>query len=455
MKSVIEKQNFREIKETNDKRAAEILVNQQNELIEFLNDDRILMFESTLDNIMKYDTFKSYYDEGNTGEMDLKRTWVSNQNEIVEDTLICKRSVTNIEFPSNTQELLLGTYSSELGNIDSNEPNGLLILHNLQKKKPELVIKHQTEFTSSCFHRGNPKLIIAGTYTGQILVYDIRAGANPILKTPSSGKFHSLPIYCINNYGLDNSNQIISVSNDGQVCVFNISNFSKALKKQEVKKKVEAKFSSTVNMEDVGVICSAIRRESEYLYVGSDDSDIYQVFMGQSDSNENVFEQYKKHIGPVTSISLHPGDYFGNIDMPKTMLSSSSDWTMSLWLEDNPSAPLLNFDASDDYIYDCKWHPTNPSLFACVDGAGKLDFWDLNKDIECPVYRHDVSKTSLNKLSWSDDGRRIAVGDVCGKIIMYNLDKDIVLAKQDDAAKLQRMIEKQSSLIYKNVNLDA
>jgi dynein intermediate chain len=111
--------------------------------------------------------------------------------------------------------------------------------------------------------------------------------------------------------------------------------------------------------------------------------------------------------------------------MSKVLLSSSADWTMNLWMENYSHAPIITFDANDDYIYDCGFHPTNPSLFACVDGSGKLDFWDLNKDIECPVYRHDVGKCSLNQMSWSEDGKRIAVGDINGKISIYNVDKDV------------------------------
>jgi dynein intermediate chain len=252
------------------------------DIMNFLSDERVNMIESTLDNIQKYDTFKNYYDETNTGEMDYKRTWISGQIEITDETLICQRSVTNIQFPHNSQENILAMYSPEFGNLDSNEPNGLMILHNITKKKSELVLKHQTEFTSSCFHLGNPKLIIAGTYTGQILIYDIRAGASPILKSPNTGKYHSLPIYSINNFGMQNSNQIVSCSNDGLICTFNISNLSKALKKIEIKKSVENKFSQAVTMEEIGVISSANRIDSEYLYVGSDDSDLYQIFLGQA-----------------------------------------------------------------------------------------------------------------------------------------------------------------------------
>ncbi len=85
-------------------------------------------------------------------------------------------------------------------------------------------------------------------------------------------------------------------------------------------------------------------------------------------------------------------------------------------------------------------------MFACVDGVGKLDFWDLSKDVECPVYRHDIGKDTLNKLNWSGDGKRIAIGDINGKIMMYGLDKEIYLTKPDDSIKFQKVIDKYREL---------
>lgn len=107
------------------------------------------------------------------------------------------------------------------------------------------------------------------------------------------------------------------------------------------------------------------------------------------------------------------------------MLSASADWSVNLWSKNFTESPLFTFDFNDDYVYDAKFHPTNPSLFGCVDGLGKLDFWDLNKDVEVPLYRYDVGKNSLNKMSWSSDGKRVAVGDVAGKVSILNLDKEV------------------------------
>lgn len=280
IKSLIETENIKEVNEQNEKKRNEILQVKSKEIKDFLNDKRIELFENALRTKDIFDTFKDYYNDNENNNSEYKRNWLQNPVELYDESIISKRSVTSIEF-GKSSELLLASFSSEFGSQDRNEPNGLMILYNSIKKKPELVFKHQTEITSCCFQNSNPKQIIAGTYTGQILIYDIRVGNTPVLKSPLSTKQQSLPIYYINNFGLNNSNQIVSISNDGLVCMYNITNFSKALKKIELKKGVENKTSTGVNMEEIGVISASIRSDNDYLYVGSDDSNIYQVYLGQ------------------------------------------------------------------------------------------------------------------------------------------------------------------------------
>lgn len=44
--------------------------------------------------------------------------------------------------------------------------------------------------------------------------------------------------------------------------------------------------------------------------------------------------------------------------------------------------PLHSFEGYGDYVYDVKWSPVHPALFASVDGSGRMDFWNINKDTE-------------------------------------------------------------------------
>lgn len=261
----------------------EILASKGKEIAEFLTSSRIQLFEDALESKMVFDTFKSYYDETGDSGMDLKRTWVSNLTEFYDENLCIGRSVNSLEFSPNNQELLLAGFSSQAEGFENWEPNGLVMIYNIQnKKKPELIIKQQTEITASSFHQYNPKLCLAATYTGQIFIYDIRAGPTPVLKTPIGNKLHSHPIYCIRNIGYESSNQICSISSDGKVRIFSMSNMSKVLNSIDLTKPVENKLNNQVSMEDIGVICMAFSPgNTDHLYVGSDDCDIYQVYLGQ------------------------------------------------------------------------------------------------------------------------------------------------------------------------------
>jgi dynein intermediate chain len=85
----------------------------------------------------------------------------------------------------------------------------------------------------------------------------------------------------------------------------------------------------------------------------------------------------------------------------------------------------LTFERAEDYVYDVQWCPVHPSVFACCDGEGYLEIWDLNKDVELPQVRKSISKKAINKIRWSNDGRKIAAGDSTGKLSVWNVDKDV------------------------------
>lgn len=101
---------------------------------------------------------------------------------------------------------------------------------------------------------------------------------------------------------------------------------------------------------------------------------------------------YRGHAGPVTSLDFHPNT--GSIDFSDLFLTTSVDWTVKLW-RSRPSGksaksasldpevrPLQSFEEADDYVFDARWHPQHPALFASVDGTGKFDLWNLNQDLE-------------------------------------------------------------------------
>jgi dynein intermediate chain, cytosolic len=86
------------------------------------------------------------------------------------------------------------------------------------------------------------------------------------------------------------------------------------------------------------------------------------------------------------------------------------------------SKPLYSLEDNGDYVYDVAWSPTHPALFAAVDGSGKLDLWNLNQETEAPIASVVVDGApALNKVSWTQSGLHVTVGDDHGKIWVYDV----------------------------------
>ena len=131
-------------------------------------------------------------------------------------------------------------------------------------------------------------------------------------------------------------------------------------------------------------------------------------------SKAGISEMLEGHQGPITGIHCHTAA--GPLDFSHLFVTSSFDWTVKLWSTKVPppprspmmqrvywvvlseiderlahillsfmlqsNRPLYSFEDNSDYVYDVMWSPAHPALFACVDGVGHLDLWNLNSDTE-------------------------------------------------------------------------
>jgi dynein intermediate chain len=96
-------------------------------------------------------------------------------------------------------------------------------------------------------------------------------------------------------------------------------------------------------------------------------------------------------------------------------------------------APFLNI-AREDLVYDAKWAPHKPSVFACVTGSGDLEVFDLGYDLEVPITRASPTRgkngvvpfKGLNKVAWEEKrGSHLAVGGLDGVVTVYDVGKGL------------------------------
>lgn len=151
----------------------------------------------------------------------------------------------------------------------------------------------------------------------------------------------------------------------------------------------------------------------------------------------HITQQFFGHTAPVTKVQTHPklsqSEFSAKSDFYSDLfLSASMDWTVKLWSPKCKDEPLFTFENAQDYVYDVEWSSVHPSIFACCDGDGFLEVWDINKDTEEPIaHKQGAKRTALNCLKWSSDGRKIAVGDSDGFVNLWNIDKEVSQPKGD------------------------
>uniref|UniRef100_A0A672JCX5 Cytoplasmic dynein 1 intermediate chain 2-like n=1 Tax=Salarias fasciatus TaxID=181472 RepID=A0A672JCX5_SALFA len=228
------------------------------------------------------------------------------------------------------------------------------------------------------------------------------------------------PVYCVNVVGTQNAHNLISISTDGKICSWSLDMLSQPQDSMELVFKQSKAVAVTSMSFPLGDVNNFV--------VGSEDGSVYMSC--RHGSKAGISEMFEGHHGPITGIHCHTAA--GPLDFSHLFVTSSFDWTVKLWSTKN-NKPLYSFEDNSDYVYDVMWSPTHPALFACVDGVGHLDLWNLNNDTEVPTASVTVDgNPALNRVRWANSGREIAVGDSDGQVRVYEVGEQIAVSGRND-----------------------
>jgi len=403
-----------------------------------------------------YDICNTYYNEEETNVNISKKTLATHLYDIYDDQS-SGRIVTALDWSPNQNDLFLASFS---GTEDFTQQSGLIQLWSLSNRKvPDYVINYQTEITSAIFYKENPNLVIGGSMTGQILLWDIKSGrAVPEQKSPlgigtlkdekEKNNLHKFPVHCLGIIGKDKN--IISISTDGVLCEWSLSNLSKPINKFDISLFKNDEQQEVLN--EIGPLCIGVcqNNDSNEFIIGCDRNDIYNVSLYGKDYD--ILNSYSGSNGPIFCVCPHPLLAESNHDFSDLFLSCGADWSIKLWSKNIPDLPLISFNQSKDYVYSAKWHPINPFVFATGDGSGYIDLWDLNRDKEIPTFRYNL-KNAINKMAWSYDGKKLAAGDINGHIAIFSSEKDVINVKNEDINKFYNSIENIKENCLKKIDI--
>ncbi|KAK0541359.1 hypothetical protein OC835_000220 [Tilletia horrida] len=390
-----------------------------------------------------YDFLKDYTVAGLGGEGDDQQ---HRQLKLVrtfwDDKILRNRSVTDLDWSTKHPELSVASYNRN--EMSSSDPGGIVAVWNLHSlDRPEFVFHAQTDVLSVCFSPFHPNLVCGGTHSGQVLIWDTRARALPVLKSPLSASGHTHPVYSMQMVGTQNAHNLVTASTDGTVCFWMLDMLTRPLETFALVSG-QGRDALEVSVTTMGFS----DQDTTNFLVGTEEGNVYSAVRfdrGGIKAGINPTEVYRGHAAPITGMHFHP--LVGPVDFSDLFLTSSMDWTTRLWraridtgapstgapgsgvpgaaggkgsatgessamreaqqlqkLTQQSSAlnpggmagsaaggaatvfqPVLAFEESSEYVYDVKWHTYHPALFGQVDGNGRFDVYNLNYDVERPI----------------------------------------------------------------------
>ena len=381
--------------------------------------------------------------------------------------------------PSKFPELLLASYTKNPS--APQDPSGLVQIWNMHlHSRPEYTFHATSDILTAQFSPFHPSLILGGSYSGQVLLWDTRSKSPlPVQKTPLTGAAtggHTHPVYSISVVGTQNANNIISCSTDGVVCGWTVDMLSQPQEYIELLAPPPSKY------EDLSPTCMSFPSSDPTSFmVGTEEGTLYACHRydrAGAKAGIDARVRYKGHAAPVMGLDFHP--VRGPVDLGDLVLSSALDWSVKIWKIRAPSStsvaaataagnpttgaeaiqPLLEF-AREDVVYDARWAPYKPGVFALVDGAGTVEVWDLTSDIEVPACTGtpDTNKKaaqngslarSLNKVVWEDrEGKRLAVGGAAGVASVFEVEADLAgdNPRAEEWAAVKRVLARAGGIV--------
>ena len=369
--------------------------------------------------------------------------------------------------------------------------DGIVAIYNLSMPgRPEHVFCAGCPIVKCCFHpTDGPRLVVGGASSGQVLVWDARAGRYPVQRSGSSGG-HDRELVGMRIIGGDGgamaASMLVTASSDGKVNYWSASNLREPVEHVVI----DANLSCLEVLQDVteGLICGDERGGMHAVLpgtgrdgTGSNKRSVRMLHPGASLQLSNVVSEDGSgvasspdgasdmgHYGMVTGVAARnevpairtPRGVGTSTTMPiitskgfsrglgGLVITTGVDWSTKLWAPAHRDGPLTSFlSNSYDYMCDVQWSPVHPSIFATASSNGTMNIWNLASTIDQPINGTegipvsgsgtggDSPHQGLNRLQWSPDGRRLAVasGD---KLHILGVGEHVWKAKGNEEGKV-------------------
>ncbi|XP_069573424.1 cytoplasmic dynein 2 intermediate chain 2 [Brachyistius frenatus] len=325
----------------------------------------------------------------------------------------------------------------------------------LRPDRADLVIHVPTAVTSLCCHPTQPPLIAGGLYSGEVLVWDTSRTQDPVLaQTGMSADGHREPVYQVAWVPLQRKGEfgVLSAGSGGRVLLWTVDsdrgglvlNAAYAFVRQQVplSSSFKARGSSSVGVTSL----SLSPWDPDTFLVGSEGGLLLRCsFASQTPAaapseghgvklRAPAVFSFRPRSGPVHSIHCSP--FHRNL-----FLSAGTDGLAhlhSLLQAD----PLLSLRVSDSYVFEVRWSPSRPLVFAAATGLGEVKVFDLGRRSLRPAATIELGGAGHAATCLAFNGQNpsvLAVGKTDGTVSVWQLSSDLTEQNPRESSQLEQI----------------
>ena len=311
--------------------------------------------------------------------------------------------------------------------------------------KPLATFEADSFITSIAFHPKKPGLLAGGTYSGEILLWNL---AEPAAKPHSSINYVQGPRepisrlqWLVNVREQRDSHRYVlcSGSADGKILFWTpVNDLKEAVSGYEVQNKKHA----LVGVQSLGFVNNidssigskiSVPGIENVMLLGLESGEVFRTKPGNATSagagsTTGAFtvleiEHFQGHLGPVQSVDCSP--FFRNL-----FLTASADGAIRLYstLERQHLISLEPSQETRHFLYEARFSPSRPSVLAAVSRSGHLHFYDLARSRTAPASSEasgldgaPVYSVAFNPV----DHSLIATGDGKGAVRIWRLSSQL------------------------------
>merc|ERR1719197_640897 len=121
--------------------------------------------------------------------------------------------------------------------VRQNEGDGVVLVWSAQNllDRPEYTFTCQSQVLCVEASKFSPHLLLGGTYSGQVVLWDMRAKSTPVQRSPLSPKCHTHPVSSLQVVGTLNAHNLVSASTDGRLCSWSLDNLLEPLESMDLR----------------------------------------------------------------------------------------------------------------------------------------------------------------------------------------------------------------------------